>query len=379
MRGAVYSLWSEPRIAHPPPRNRRDWALVVLLVPVALLEGVLRPDVVWRPVALALCLVVVLSMLWRRSHPLWAVVVVFGAILITDLAVLATDSESVGLYTSAVVLLLPYSLFRWGSGRQAMIGFPIMLLAPLPDLVRTSLVEAIVGLVILFTPMELGAVVRYRTNARGREIDQIKMVEREQLARELHDTVAHHVSAIVIQAQAGRAVASSNPGAALEALEVIEDAASRSLAEMRAMVGALRQSEPADLTPQLGVADLQRLASAMADSPRVDVELTGDLADLRPSVEATIYRLAQESITNAVRHARHATRINVRVEGDDDFVRLTVHDDGQQSMAGRSAPGYGLTGMTERALLLGGTFDAGPDHDRGWRVAALLPKAGAVT
>ena len=141
------------------------------------------------------------------------------------------------------------------------------------------------------------------------------------------------------------------------------------------MVGVLREGEEPDLAPQRGVADLERLARGVGDRPRVEVELSGDLDDLRPSVEAAIYRIAQESITNAVRHARHATRIDVRVAGDDDCVRLTVRDDGDAGSAGRSSAGYGLVGMAERATLLGGTLEAGPSPDRGWTVNAVLPRA----
>ena len=109
---------------------------------------------------------------------------------------------------------------------------------------------------------------------------------------------------------------------------------------------------------------------------RVELELSGDLDDLRPAVGVAVYRLAQESITNALRHARHASRIDVRVEGDDDCVRLTVVDDGE--IQARTGTGYGLVGMSERAALLGGTLAAGPGTDRGWTVAAVLPREGAV-
>jgi len=136
--------------------------------------------------------------------------------------------------------------------------------------------------------------------------------------------------------------------------------------------------EESDLGPQRGVADIERLAGTVGASPRVEVELSGDLHDLRPSVGAAIYRLAQESITNAVRHARSATRINVSVIGEDDCVRLTVADDGEASPADRSQPGYGLLGMAERATLLGGTLEAGPTRDRGWTVNAVLPRAGSA-
>ena len=109
------------------------------------------------------------------------------------------------------------------------------------------------------------------------------------------------------------------------------------------------------------------------------MELSGDFVDLSPSVGAAVYRLAQESITNAARHARHATRIDVRVAGEDDCVRLTVRDDGDASSIGQSSWGYGLVGMTERAMLLGGTLEAGPSSDSGWTVNAVLPKTGATT
>ena len=107
------------------------------------------------------------------------------------------------------------------------------------------------------------------------------------------------------------------------------------------------------------------------------MELSDDLDDLRPLVEAAIYRIAQESITNAVRHAR-ANRINVYVTGDDDCVRVTVRDDGDASSTGRNSSGYGLVGMTERAKLLGATLEAGPSPDKGWTVNAVLPRAGVA-
>ena len=104
------------------------------------------------------------------------------------------------------------------------------------------------------------------------------------------------------------------------------------------------------------------------------MELSDDLDDLGPPVDAAIYRIAQESITNAVRHARRATRVDVSVAGESDCVRLTVRDDGDAGSTGRSGAGYGLVGMAERAMLLGGTLEAGPDPDGGWTVSAVLPR-----
>jgi len=357
----------------------RDWLLVAVLVPAAILEGILREDLVWRGVALALGVALVITLLERRTHPLGAVAVAFGALGAVSVAALLGPGEPVGLDTTAYVIVLPYSLIRWGSGREATIGLAIILIVAALGIAGdfTGVGEAVAGIAFLLFPAVLGASVRFRAASRLRELDQVKLREREQLARELHDTVAHHVSAIAIQAQAGRTVATSDPGGAVRALEVIEEEASRTLAEMRTMVGVLREGEAPDLEPQRGVADITRLTRSDGQRPHVNVDLSGELDDLQPAVGAALYRLAQESITNALRHARHATCIDVRVAGDGACVRLTVRDDGDASPAGLSAAGYGLVGMTERATLLGGTLEAGPGPDRGWTVTAVLPRTGS--
>jgi signal transduction histidine kinase len=203
----------------------------------------------------------------------------------------------------------------------------------------------------------------------------VKSEERVLLARELHDTVAHHVSAIAVHAQAGRALAATSPSASLEALEVIEVEASRTLAEMRAMVRVLRNQAPAEHTPQPGVADIDRLAGAGRVGPHVEVVLAGDLAGLPSAVDSALYRMAQESVTNALRHARQASRVDVRVTGEPESVSLRVRDDGEPT-APRDVPsgGFGLVGLAERAALLGGTFQAGPCAGRGWSVDVTLPR-----
>lgn len=141
------------------------------------------------------------------------------------------------------------------------------------------------------------------------------------------------------------------------------------------MVRVLRRNEPAERSPVACVSDLQRLAGRGRGGPTVEVEIAGDPDGLAPAVGTAIYRLAQESITNARRHAQHATRIQVHVAVDDTSVHLQVSDDGEPRPApSPQARGYGLTGMKERAGLLGGTFEAGPNPDRGWTVTAVLPR-----
>ena len=316
-------------------------------------------------------------LLWRRTHPLAVVALVFGTVLVLNVVTLITGpAEPVGLYTMIYVVLLPYSLLRWGSGREVIVGMSVIVVAAVLGIAAdfNGFGEAAAGFVFLMFPVVLGALVRFWTTARTREIDQVRLREREQLARELHDTVAHHVSAMVVRAQAGRVVAPSDPAAAVDALRVIEDEGSRTLAEMRTMVGALRDRDDAELTPQNGVADIERLARQVGDQPRVHVGLAGDLDELSPTVGSATYRIAQESVTNALRHARNATRIDVQVVGDQDAVRLTVRDDGDQVHPSGVSAGYGVVGMTERAALLGGSLEAGPGADHGWVVDALLPR-----
>ncbi|GMQ98140.1 MAG: histidine kinase [Acidimicrobiia bacterium] len=388
MKDAIRSALAEPRVPNPPERVWRDWALIAVLVPVSVAEGLLRGNLGWPAASLLLGVALVFTLLWRRTHPLAVIVAALGSVtILTAAAQLAGVTEpAVGLYTTAIMVLLPYSLLRWASGRDAAIGLVFITVAAVVNSVAAAfagsttdvILEPLIGSAIFFAfPAALGASVRYQTNSRLREIDHVKLSEREQLARELHDTVAHHVSAIVIQAQAGHIAAESQPGAAVEALEVIEQEASRTLAEMRTMIGALRDTEHADLAPQRGVEDIQRLAANVGTSPIVEVLLSGDLDELTASVDAAIYRLAQESITNAIRHAHNATHINVSVDGDVDSVRLSVSDDGDTVVTGRNPAGYGLIGMTERATLLGGTLDAGPSPNAGWTVTAVLPKSGA--
>ncbi|TDW98048.1 signal transduction histidine kinase [Kribbella sp. VKM Ac-2566] len=373
VRNAVRSLLAEPRAPDAPRRVWRDWVLVVGLLTAVVLEGVLREDVVWRPVAVVVAGATACALLWRRTRPLAVVAAVFGTLIVVNVVTLISGNATFGLYSMICVVLLPYSLVRWASGREILIGLVFVLVALVLGIASdfTGYGEAAAGSMFLLSPATLGAAFRYRWTARNRELGQVRLRERELLARELHDTVAHHVSAIVIRAQAGRAVAATRPDAAVDALAIIEAEGTRTLAEMRAMVGVLRDDGTAALAPQPGVADLERLARSVGERPRVEVELSGDLDELGPTVGAAIYRIAQESITNAVRHARQATRIDVRLTSYDDSVRLTVRDDGEATS--RNPGGYGLVGMTERATLLGGTLAAGPDPDRGWSVDVVLP------
>ena len=379
MRNALRALWAEPRPERPPVRVWRDWVLLGVLLAWSVLEALLREDLAWRPVALAAGVVVALALLWRRTHPLAAVLVAFGVLTTIDVVRVLAANENGLLWSISGALVLPYSLFRWGAGREAGVGLGVtlgwLIVTHVAD--PTNAGEVVAGYGFFLFSAALGASIRFYAKARIRDIEQAKLRQRNQLARELHDTVGHHVSAIAIQAQAGRTLAAAHPDRAGKALETIEEAASRALEEMRAMVGVLRDGTEADFAPQPGVADIEYLARQVDGRPRVDVQLSGDLDELSPAVEVALYRIAQESVTNAARHARHATRITVDVIDEGEQVRLIVRDDGDAVTTAQASSGYGLVGMAERATLLGGTLRAGPSPGRGWTVDAVFPTGGA--
>lgn len=354
--------------------------LVAGLVALGSFEVAVRPELTWREPSWVVYLALLLTLLWRRERPLLMSVLVCCVTVPLQSALLLLHVPPIILYTPVALLLLPYSLFRWASGRHALLGITLFLLGGAFDSIThdAPLGEWIGGFAVVLLAAALGAALRYRAHARFTELAQVKLHERELLARELHDTVAHHVSAIAIRAQAGLVLAAKQPAAADDALRLIEAEASRCLSEMRAMVRALRQDEPAELTPGARLADLQQLTTRDGAKPEVIVRLEGAPAELSPSLSAALYRMAQESITNVRRHARNAQRVEVRVHADAASVHLSVCDDGEPAPPLSTRPGgYGIVGMRERAQLLGGSCQAGPTSPSGgWTVSASLPRSG---
>ena len=368
------SIWDEPRPADAPPIGRLDWLLVGVFAAAAVLEGIVRPDLAWRPLVVVLALALLPALLWRRSRPLLAALVGWGVAGLLSVLQLTANAGDLGLLSMMAVLILLYSLVRWGSGREMVLGTAFVTVVVALGMYASSAgwAEVFGASALLLMIVALAAVFRYRADLWQRQQREIRNQERVALARELHDTVAHHVSAIAVQAQAGGVVAGIQPEKAAEVLAAIESEASRTLAEMRSMVRVLREEEAVAYSPQLGVADLPALARADA-TPTVEVSLHGSLTRLAPPVDAALYRLAQESLTNAVRHARGATRVGIDVRREGDAVRLRVSDDGQTEPGPAPEPGFGLLGMAERAQLLGGSLSAGPGPQGGWVVEAVLP------
>jgi signal transduction histidine kinase len=384
MPGAARAYLAEPAVPEPPARVWRDWLIAGATVVASVLEAALRGDAAWtglpwgwRAASLAVAVAVMpAALLNRRTRPLGSMLLGFGAGLGLGAAMSLSGRGFGGLTSQIVVLVVPYALFRWGSGRAGAIGALVMAVAVVIGNLTdpaSGPSEWIGGAIVLALPALAGLLVRYRSVARERALAEARAGERADLARDLHDTIAHHVSAIAVQAQAGQAVA--DPERARAVLAAIEREAAAALAEMRTVVGTLRNGGGADLTPQRGIGDLNRLAGT-GGPLTVDVDVRTDVGPIGQPVSAAIFRIAQESVTNAARHARGATRVVVRLEAAGSAVHLTVGDDGHTAEVG--TPGFGLIGMAERAQLLGGELVAGPrSSGNGWEVSARLPRGAA--
>jgi signal transduction histidine kinase len=357
-----------------PPRRRRDWVLTALLAVAAVAFVALEDTLpLWArvvPATLAVGFVPV-----RRRVPLVAVASV--TIVTTACVVLAVrglEVDDVGSPAGLADLVLFYALCRWSTPLRVGIGLIVSVVGEAIILWVTIGVQVNEWILVFpwFAAVAAFALaMRYRARAIAGRYDQVRLAERNSLARELHDTVAHHVSAIAVQAQAGQYVVNSDPGAAAEALRSIEAIANESIDEMRRMVGILRSED--DLARTVAPDTLDVLT---AKTGRPTVHVSGDtrLNALPAAVGAALFRIAQESITNARQHSRDVTFVDVTVERHDDHVQMIVDNDGTPTTR-NSGSGYGEVGMRERVEALGGTFESSARPGPGWRTATSIPLA----
>jgi signal transduction histidine kinase len=197
--------------------------------------------------------------------------------------------------------------------------------------------------------------------------------ERTRIARELHDVVGHSVSVMTVQASAARRLLKPHQEREREALMVVEQTGREALAEMRRMVGVLRRPEEAPaLAPQPSLEHLDRLIEHTREvGLPVELRVEGTPVQLPASIDLTAYRLVQEGLTNAIKHAR-AEHAEVLVRWSEHHVELTVTDDGSGDGGGESG-GHGLLGMRERVAIYGGRLESGPLPAGGYRLHARLP------
>ena len=209
---------------------------------------------------------------------------------------------------------------------------------------------------------------------RDQQAEIAAAAERTRIARELHDVVSHSLSVVITLADAAAIVSRADPGQGAEAMTEVSEAGRRALTDMRAMLGVLRtDSSPSGLAPQPGIAELSALVDQVhATGLTAELAVAGALFPLGKAAELTVYRIVQEALTNALRHAE-ANRVQVTISYDDPEVRVRVADDGLAPGPAPGQPsGHGLDGMRERLALHGGTLSAGPASGGGWLVEAVF-------
>jgi signal transduction histidine kinase len=223
-----------------------------------------------------------------------------------------------------------------------------------------------------------GALLRQSDRERATAADRARQDERLAIARELHDVVAHHVTGIVVQAQAGQLIAPTDPARAAGTLAGIERAGAEALASMRKVVGALRDADTANdvhapTAPAATIAELQQLATRTSELG-LPVRLHVDVQAVPAGVALSVHRIVREALTNARRHATGATGVDVEVRQGPAAITVAVVDDGD-ARGGTSSGGFGVVGMAERVHASGGRFRAGPRAApaRGWEVRASFP------
>lgn len=349
------------------------------------------------PLSLVLLVSQTLPLVARRRWPLAIFVITFSATMLH--AVLAVDGINSTLGFLVALFTVGEMRDRRTSGLAALIaGIVVGVLT----LTSGSLPAALSGLVqtelAVFATWVLGVWARDRNRQletaeerasrleREREERDRRAVaeERERIARELHDVVTHHVSVIVIQAGAAERALDRRPVDARTAIEAIDATARQALADMRRMLGILGRGPDsgAELAPMPSLDRLgELLEQVRAAGTPVELSVTGERRPLDPGVELSAYRIIQEALTNAMRHAPGA-RTRVTVGYSATALDIQVDDDGSGTAdAARrrttDGSGHGLIGMRERVALFGGDFEAGATG-RGFRVAARLPLTGSA-
>ncbi len=216
---------------------------------------------------------------------------------------------------------------------------------------------------------------RYRAILAEREQDARVVEERtrNEIARELHDIVAHSLSVMIVQAEGGKALAAKKPEKAADVLDIIADTGRDALVEMRRIVGVLRQdpSERAAYAPSPGLTDIPELIEHSGG--RITLTVDGEQPEVSEALGLTAYRVVQEAVTNVLKHAGPSAHAEVAVRYRPTTMTITVTDDGHGAAIQGDGRGHGLQGMRERVTSMGGQLETGPLEDRGYRVRALLP------
>jgi signal transduction histidine kinase len=333
-----------------------------------------------RPVAAVVSLLATSALTVRRRWPLQVSVIVAWAFAVQ----LGFWGDPQIIAASIAYFCSLYALTVWTSPRRFALGvalillsFPVTVLGPEGVKVGSAALFAIVMLVVMVLVRRVVGDRERRAQLAERERDlaarEAVVEERARIARELHDAIAHNVSMIVVQAGAERRVLDNGRGSTREVLETIEQIGRGALTEMRRLVGMLRSDNGDPLAPQPGLADLTTLVTQVREAGLpVELVVEGERRELPVGIELSAYRIVQEALTNALKHAGDAhARVLVRYGADS--LELEIIDDGAGGAPRVLSGGHGLVGMRERVALYGGRFDAGRRPNGGFGVRVLLP------
>jgi signal transduction histidine kinase len=377
--------------------TRRNWAFDIGL---ALAVGVFGQLEAWTGLnsthrqgphwAEALLYAVCAALLaWRRIRPIGVLV---GIVLASTLEfALVGSPEGMGVLLPSMVAV--YTVARYEEPRRSWWGLLLGVVywvawAGLDPMSRTLPAPQRLLVAVWLAPFVIawlvGALVRItalyteqRRLTRQQSASRAVAEERNRIARELHDVIGHSVSVMTVQASAVRRRLTPDQVVEREALETVEGVGREALAEMRRMVGVLRQEgDRADLEPPPGLDQVERLAEQFrASGLPVDITVTGDAQALAPGLDLTAYRLVQEGLTNTLRHAQHPRRAEVAIDYRQDRLHLAVRDDGEVSGVHSPPPeaGNGLLGMRERVAVYGGELVARVRPEGGFELMATLP------
>lgn len=399
-----------PRSERAPRISRRTTALTALCAAALVLFAVLVPvqTALYStplPYSFILGAALCAAPLLGIRHPRWAIAMLcvssFLLPLLVD-ATLATQSPWPWSVPALLTFVLFVGVITFLHGAR-LGAFPLViaslasLTAPLlrPDvlsdpgvsaamtanlIVTTSVAAAMYLIAVLVAGRARVAaeLTREREHSALEESRRALVEERTRIARELHDVIAHSMSVIQVQAStASYRLPGMAPDAAAE-FESIAATARTSLTEMRRMLGVLRtEDQTAELAPQQGIDDIPSLVDTIRRAGvTVGLEITGPTRDAAPAAQIAAFRIVQEALSNAVRHADGA-KVTVRVQATADAVGIRVRNSAPSHASASSGGGHGLRGMRERVELLGGTFAAAATSDGGWEVAASLPLSPA--
>jgi signal transduction histidine kinase len=316
----------------------------------------------------------------RRGYP--ATAGVTAAVLMSVVAGFLGDQ----VISAAVALICAlYGLAVWAQPRRFAFGAAAVGLAPVAagagpkTSVHNSATFGVVTFAALLLVRRVVGDREQRAQIAERERDvaarEAVVEERARIARELHDVIAHNVSMIVVQAGAERRVLDGANASTREVLRTIEQIGRGALTEMRRLLGMLRGDADEPLTPQPGLDDVSTLVTQVREAGLpVELRIDGERRELPVGIELSAYRIVQEALTNALKHAGEA-RAAVHIHYGVDSLELEIVDDGPGGGGRAASGGHGLVGMRERVALYGGRFDASRNPGGGFVVRAQLPIA----